>query len=273
MSTPGRCFAPGFNGKVNIKPAKKAVKGLLAKVRNILKRNVSTKPGEVIRQTQSRHPRLGELSPLNPGALSLIACSTDLVLCLLAGQIVDGHRADGCLSARPVSSPGAVLPDHPPCDPAQAKAPPILPPRPDQPSERVVGQLIETTAEELAELAQVGRSDVIPLPVRDLGERRSVVPGGARDFIKRDASTFAKLPARDHLLQPKPAHICTNRPVLFGGRHGTVGDGWDGGGMFSRAQRSGEGTGPAPHRPPGRCVSKLTATMMLNDKKKAGTSS
>ena len=39
-----------YNGKLIIKPAKKAVKGLLAKVGGILKRNVSSKPAEVIRQ-------------------------------------------------------------------------------------------------------------------------------------------------------------------------------------------------------------------------------
>jgi RNA-directed DNA polymerase len=38
------------NGKLIIKPAKKAVKSLLAKVGGILKRNVSSKPAEVIRQ-------------------------------------------------------------------------------------------------------------------------------------------------------------------------------------------------------------------------------
>ena len=42
-----------YNGKLIIKPAKKAVKGLLAKVGGILKRNVSTKPAEVIRQLNS----------------------------------------------------------------------------------------------------------------------------------------------------------------------------------------------------------------------------
>ena len=39
-----------YNGKLIIKPAKKAVNGLLAKVGGILNRNVSTKPAEVIRQ-------------------------------------------------------------------------------------------------------------------------------------------------------------------------------------------------------------------------------
>ena len=39
-----------YNGKLIIKPARKAVKGLLAKVGGILKRNVSSKPAEVIRQ-------------------------------------------------------------------------------------------------------------------------------------------------------------------------------------------------------------------------------
>ncbi len=39
-----------YNGKLIIKPAKKAVKGLLAKVGGILQRNVSNKPAEVIRQ-------------------------------------------------------------------------------------------------------------------------------------------------------------------------------------------------------------------------------
>jgi RNA-directed DNA polymerase len=42
-----------YNGKLIIKPARKAVKGLLAKVGGILKRNVSTKPAEVIRQLNS----------------------------------------------------------------------------------------------------------------------------------------------------------------------------------------------------------------------------
>ena len=39
-----------YNGKLVIKPAKKAVKGLLAKVGGILKRNVSSKTADVIRQ-------------------------------------------------------------------------------------------------------------------------------------------------------------------------------------------------------------------------------
>jgi RNA-directed DNA polymerase len=39
-----------YNGKLIIKPAKKAVKGLLAKVGGIHKRNVSSQPAEVIRQ-------------------------------------------------------------------------------------------------------------------------------------------------------------------------------------------------------------------------------
>ena len=39
-----------YNGKLIIKPARKAVKGLLAKVGGILKRNVSTKPAVVIYQ-------------------------------------------------------------------------------------------------------------------------------------------------------------------------------------------------------------------------------
>jgi RNA-directed DNA polymerase len=39
-----------YNGKLIIKPAKKAVKGLLAKVGGIHKRNVSSQPAEGIRQ-------------------------------------------------------------------------------------------------------------------------------------------------------------------------------------------------------------------------------
>ena len=39
-----------YNGKLIIKPARKAVKGLLAKVGGILERSVSTQPAEVIRQ-------------------------------------------------------------------------------------------------------------------------------------------------------------------------------------------------------------------------------
>ena len=39
-----------YNGKLIIKPAKKAVKGLLAKVGGTVKRSVSTKPADVIRQ-------------------------------------------------------------------------------------------------------------------------------------------------------------------------------------------------------------------------------